>query len=164
MDTANTNETEKRGHKSRFIIILLIVLLLIPFGILAFLYNNNQTFKKNANDILTKMPGPVGKYFANIPTEMERNEKIQYLSKYYLELDPNSAAEKIYIVKKDDEKLYIDLIKSMNSISVTKTEEIVNRIRNMELRKDLLFSVYEEVLKEEEEKLLSKYLGLKVKI
>ncbi|NLV89704.1 MAG: hypothetical protein GX021_10140 [Tissierellia bacterium] len=155
MDTANTNETEKRGHKSRFIIILLIVLLLIPFGILAFLYNNNQTFKKNANDILTKMPGPVGKYFANIPTEMERNEKIQYLSKYYLELDPNSAAEKIYIVKKDDEKLYIDLIKSMNSISVTKTEEIVNRIRNMELRKDLLFSVYEEVLKEEEEKLLS---------
>lgn len=43
----------------------------------------------------------------------------------------------------------------MNSISFTKTEEIINRIRNMELRKDLLFSVYEEVLKEEEEKFLS---------
>ncbi len=155
MDTTNTNETEKRGFSSKILVILLIVLLLIPVGIITILYNNNQTFKISVNEFLTKMPGPVGNYFANIPTEMERTEKIHYLSDYYLELDPNTAAEKIYIVKKDDEKLYVDLIKSMNSISITKTEEIVNRIRNMELRKDLLFSVYEEVLKEEDEKLLS---------
>lgn len=155
MDSANINETEKRSPKLRFLIILLIVLLLIPISILTLFYNLNQTFKRNANEFLSKMPGAVGKYFANIPTEMERREKIQYLSEYYLELDPNTAAEKIYILKKDDEKLYVELIKSMNSISFTKTEEIINRIRNMELRKDLLFSVYEEVLKEEEEKFLS---------
>jgi len=155
MDSANINETEKRSPKLRFLIILLIVLLLIPISILTLFYNLNQTFKRNANEFLSKMPGAVGNYFANIPTEMERREKIQYLSEYYLELDPNTAAEKIYILKKDDEKLYVELIKSMNSISFTKTEEIINRIRNMELRKDLLFSVYEEVLKEEEEKFLS---------
>lgn len=155
MDSANINETKKRSPKLRFLIILLIVLLLIPISILTLFYNLNQTFKRNANEFLSKMPGAVGNYFANIPTEMERREKIQYLSEYYLELDPNTAAEKIYILKKDDEKLYVELIKSMNSISFTKTEEIINRIRNMELRKDLLFSVYEEVLKEEEEKFLS---------
>lgn len=155
MDSANINETEKRSPKLRFLIILLIVLLLIPISILTLFYNLNQTFKRNANEFLSKMPGALGNYFANIPTEMERREKIQYLSEYYLELDPNTAAEKIYILKKDDEKLYVELIKSMNSISFTKTEEIINRIRNMELRKDLLFSVYEEVLKEEEEKFLS---------
>lgn len=155
MDSANINETKKRSPKLRFLIILLIVLLLIPISILTLFYNLNQTFKRNANEFLSKMPGALGNYFANIPTEMERREKIQYLSEYYLELDPNTAAEKIYILKKDDEKLYVELIKSMNSISFTKTEEIINRIRNMELRKDLLFSVYEEVLKEEEEKFLS---------
>ncbi|NLY85260.1 MAG: hypothetical protein GX077_02770 [Tissierellia bacterium] len=160
MDSANINETKKRSPKLRFLIILLIVLLLIPISILTLFYNLNQTFKRNANEFLSKMPGAVGNYFANIPTEMERREKIQYLSEYYLELDPNTAAEKIYILKKDDEKLYVELIKSMNSISFTKTEEIINRIRNMELRKDLLFSVYEEVLKEEEEKFLSEVIRI----
>lgn len=155
MDTANINGTEKRKFRSRFLIILLLVLIIIPLSILSIIYNVNQTFKKNANQLLSKLPGAVGNYFANIPTEMERIDKINYLSEYYLELDTSTAAEKIYILKKDDEKLYVDLIKNMNSISYSKTEEIVNKIRNMELRKDLLFSVYEEVLKEEEEKLLS---------
>lgn len=155
MDTANINETKKKGSKIRIASILIITLLIIPIGILSLIYNSNQKFKKSANEILSKMPGIVGNYFSNIPTEMERLEKIHYLSNYFLNLDSSTATEKIYIVKKDDEKLYVDLIKSMSSISAPKTEEIVNNIRNMELRKDLLFSVYEEVLEEEEEKLLS---------
>lgn len=155
MDTANINNTEKKKSKLKIIIILLVVLILIPTLILSVLYNYNQTFKKKANDLLSKIPGAVGDYFSNLPTETERIKMINYLSEYYLDLDSSIAAEKIYILKKDDEELYVDLIKSMNSISYSKTEDIVNKIRNMELRKDLLYSVYEEVLKEEEEKLLS---------
>lgn len=119
MESTNIKDIERKGFRIKVIIILLIVLL-IPIGILTLLYNINQTFKKNANELLAKMPGVVGSYFANIPTEMERKDKIHYLSSYYIELDPNTAAEKIYILKKDDEKLYVDLIKNMNSISISK--------------------------------------------
>lgn len=158
MDTANINDAQKVDKKKgwlKILIIFIIALIVIPLGVLSILYNFNQTFKKKANEFLSKAPGAVGEYFSNIPTEVERMKMINYLANYYLDLDSSTAAEKIYILKKDDEKLYVDLIKSMNSSSSVKTEEILNKIRNMELRNDLLFSVYDEVLKEEEERLNS---------
>ena len=101
------------------------------------------------------MPGSVGEHFRNYPTEVEKSEKIDYLSSYFINLDANTAADKMYIIKKDDEKLYIDILRGMNSISIPKTEEIVLKIRNMELRKDLLFSLYDDAQKEEKERFLS---------
>lgn len=100
MDSANINETKKRSPKLRFLIILLIVLLLIPISILTLFYNLNQTFKRNANEFLSKMPGAVGNYFANIPTEMERREKIQYLSEYYLRTRSKHCSRKNLYFKK----------------------------------------------------------------
>lgn len=155
MDTLNTKEEKKNRSALKVIAIIIIVLIIVPLTILSLIYRSNTSFKNNTNKFLSKIPGFVGEHFRNLPTEGEKNEKISYLSNYFLSLDPSIAADKIYIVKKDDEKLYMDLIKDMNSISVSKTEEIVIKVRNMELRKDLLFSIYEDAQRDENEKFLA---------
>ena len=72
---------------------------------------------------------------------------------YYLSLDSGRAADKIYIVKKNDEELFNDIIKIMNSTSSNKTSDILKLVRNIELRKDLLFSIYDEIQQEKQNQL-----------
>lgn len=155
MDITNMEENVEKKKKPKVKIILVIVFIIIPLIIISNLYINNKTFKNNMNNRLAKMPGALGEYFKNYPTELEKNAKIDYLSNYFLEMEPNIAADKVYIIKKEDEKLYIDLIRGMNSLSTSKTEEIVLKVRNIELRKDLLFSVHEEAQEDEKNKFLS---------
>lgn len=151
METTNIERGNKNNKISRIISIVIISIVLVPLGIMILIYSTNKNFKNNTNKMLSKMPGVIGEHFRNYPTEVEKDEKINYLSKHYIDLDPSVAADKMYIIKKDDEKLYIDILKEMNNISNSKTEEIVLKVRNMELRKDLLFSIYEEAQEEEKE-------------
>lgn len=155
MDGAGITNKKKKGKGFKIAIILLIVSITVPLMIVSLIYNSNKTFKNSVNSIFSKMPGAIGEHFRNYPTEIEREEKINYLSKYFLNLDSGISADKIYIIKKDDEKLYIDIIRSMNSISTSKTEEIVVKVRNMELRKDLLFSIHEDAQEDEKKQFLS---------
>ncbi|GFN36409.1 MotE family protein [Tepidimicrobium xylanilyticum] len=142
----------KKGKAKRFIIAILII---IPILVLSLLYFNNKTFKLKVNSLLAKVPGGVGDYFRTTPTELEREDKKVYLADYYLSLDPVNAADKLYIIKKDDEKLYSEIIRLMNSNSPTKTSEIIKNIRNLELRKDLLFSIYDEIQEEKANQFLN---------
>lgn len=156
MDTVNIEENQVDKKKRPYIrIILVVVFVIIPLIIISITYNNNKTFKTNMNKRLAKMPGALGEHFKNYPTESEKNAQIDYLSNYFLSLEPNIAADKIYIIKKEDESLYIDLIRRMNSLSTSKTEEVVVKVRNLDLRKDLLFSVHEEAREDERNKFLS---------
>ena len=157
MDTTNIEDNIEIKNKKRpkWKLILLLIFVIIPLAIVGILYNSNISFKTNLNSKLSKMPGVVGEYFKNYPTESEKNAQIDYLSNYFVNLDPNIAADKIYIIKKEDEKLYIDLIRGMNSISTGKTEEVVLKVRNLELRKDLLFSVHDEAKQDEKDNFLS---------
>lgn len=145
----------ENNKKPKWKFILLLVFVIIPLSIVVVLYNNNISFKTNMNSKLSRLPGVVGEYFKNYPTESEKNAQIDYLSNYFVELEPNIAADKIYIIKKEDEKLYIDLIRGMNSLSTGKTKEIVLKVRNLELRKDLLFSVHDEAQQDEKNTFLS---------
>lgn len=151
MEAVNT-ENEKVKKKFPIKKILFFIFVILPILVVSFLYFNNKNFKLRVNKALSKTPGAVGTYFKNAPTESEKNDKLIYLANYFLELEPSTAADKMYIIKKDDEKLYVDLIRNMNGISVPKTEEIVLKVRDLELRKDLLFSVYQDAQVEEEEK------------
>ena len=157
MDITNNedNVEMKKKKKSKWKLILLIIFVVIPLAIMITLYNNNINFKANINKRLSKMPGAIGEHFKNYPTESEKNVQIEYLSNYFVNLEPNIAADKIYIIKKEDEKLYIDLIRGMNSISTGKTEEVVLKVRNLELRKDLLFSVHDGAQQDEKDNFLS---------
>ncbi len=154
MDITNINNKKKSKTGIKILIILIISFIIVPLVIISLIYNTNKNFHAELNNILSKLPGSVGEHFRNYPTEIERNEKIIYLSNYFLNLDPSMASDKIYIIKKEDEKLYVKLIKEMNDISSKKTEEIVTKVRNTELRKDLLFSIYDDALKDEKEKFL----------
>jgi flagellar motility protein MotE (MotC chaperone) len=154
MDSESLKETSKRKKVYKIITIVIISIIIVPLSIISVVYFNNKTFKNKVNNALGKTPGALGDYFRNYPTETERIDKKTYLANYYLNLDTNIAADKIYIIKKNDEELYVDIIKIMNSITSSKTEDIVGKVRNIELRKDLLFSIYDEVQKEKENEIL----------
>ena len=142
---------KKKSRKQKFILVIAIIL--VPLGVVSLLYNTNKSFHTNLNKKLVKTPGFVGKYFRNYPTESERNDKKTFLANYYLSLDSGRAADKIYIVKKNDEELFDDIIKIMNSTSSNKTSDILKLVRNIELRKDLLFSIYDEIQQEKQNQL-----------
>ena len=150
-------EKEKKQDKKYFKVVLIIIIsfIVLPLIIISIIYNSNIAFKQSINNKLSKMPGAVGEHFSNYPTEEEKIEKINYLARHFLNLESDVAADKIYIIKREDEGLYFNLIKDMNSLSAKKTEDIVLKIRNMELRKDLLVSTYEEAKDEEAQEILS---------
>ncbi len=147
-------ELPKKGKKKNLKLILIVVFIIIPILVIGLIYYNNMTFKSKINKVLGNVPGGVSEYFKSSPTESERNDKKAFLANYYLSLDPAIAADKLYIVKKDDEKLYSEIIRLMNSNSTSRTGEIIKLVRNIELRKDLLFSIHDEIQKEKQNELL----------
>lgn len=152
----DATEEKNKGNKTfKIVVAVILALIVLPIIVLSILYNSNKAFKQSMNNTFSKMPGPIGGYFSNYPTEEEKSDKIDYLSRHFLNLEENVAADKIYIIKKEDEELYFDLIRDMNSVSPKKTEDIILKIRNMELRKDLLVSTYEEAMDNEKERMLS---------
>jgi flagellar motility protein MotE (MotC chaperone) len=142
----NINENKSKKNKFLRIITPIIIALII----LSLLYVNNKTFKTKVNNLLERLPGTAGEYFRNSPTDKERQIMKSELADYYLALEPDTAADKLYIIKKEDDKLYQDIIKLMNSTSSSKTAEIIELVRKIELRRDLLVSIYDEIQFEKE--------------
>lgn len=142
--------TKKRSDTSIFKIILIfaVVFVIIPFAILVLVYFTNSSFKEWTNNNLRNSPGFIGEHFKKYPTQEERNDKEKYLADYYINLDKERAADKLYIIMKSDEELYNNIVRRMNSISSSRTHEIIRLIRNIDVRKDLLFSIYDEILDE----------------
>ncbi len=135
-------EVEKKSSiskKIRFVILVIIIIVLVA-GILV--YRNNKTFKLKVNNVLKKIPGPVGKHFSTETVGEDDVEKKSELASYYLALDSENAADKLYILKLENGQLYDGIIKMMNSLSPNKTEEILKIIRSMDLRKNSLASLY----------------------
>ena len=153
-------EDIKKTKPKRLKSILIIIFVIIPLLIMTLIYFNNKTFKSKVNNLLGKLPGAAGEYFKSSPTESERNDKKIDLANHYISLESEIAADKLYIIKKNDEKLYSEIIKLMNSISSSKTEEIIKLVRNIELRKDLLFSIHDEIQKEKENILMDEITRL----
>lgn len=162
---------EKLKKLLKVFLILFIVFILLPIGSVAILYNTNNDFKIEANKYLRIIPGPIGNYFNRYPTTTEANDKVLYIADYYTAISEESAADKLFIIKKDNEELYYQIIQEMNKISPEKTENTIKKVRNIELRKDLLISVYDEIdsekqdaLKEDIKKIESKELLVSKKI
>lgn len=142
------NINENKPKKTRNI--LIIIFFIIPLFILSLLYFNNKTFKARTNALLGRLPGAAGEYFRSSPTDKERQMMKSELANYYLSLEPSVAADKLYIIKQEDDKLYQDIIKLMNSASSSKTKDIIELVRKIELRRDLLVSIYDEIQLEKE--------------
>lgn len=163
---------KERKSKEIFKIILIfaLVFILIPIIVFALVYFANKDFRKSTNEFLRDKPGVVGEYFSKYPTESEKEDKELFLANYYLSISDESSADKLFIIKKSDEELFNNIIKRMNVISPTKTKDIIKLVRNIELRKDSLYTIYEQIkneqevaLNEELKKLEGLELGLAIK-
>lgn len=132
------------------VLIFASVFILIPTIVFLAAYLLNSDFKKATNEFLRDTPGVLGEHFSKYPTESERAEKEIFLADYYLSIEDESSADKLYIVKKSDEELFNNVIKRMNQKSTTKTKNIIKLVRNIELRKDLLYTLYDEIKLEQE--------------
>ncbi len=145
----------KKGSNNiiKIILVFSFVFIIVPISIFGIIYNVNDSFKQMANNYLRDKPGAVGDFFNKYPTEGERIDKITEIVDYYFKIDNKTAADKLYIIKQNDEVLYHEIIDKMKDISFNKTENIINIIRDIELRKDLLVSIHDEIVTEEETKL-----------
>lgn len=141
----------KKGKEIlKVILIFVLVFILIPIIVFALVYFLNSGFRKSANEFFRDTPGVVGEYFSKYPTESEKADKVLFLASYYLSINKESAADKLYIIKKSEEELFNNIIKRMNILSSSKTSDIVKLVRNIELRKDLIYTLYDEIKAEQE--------------
>lgn len=145
IDDRENEYEEVAEKKSPVKKVLLIIFVVIPLVIVLLLYVFNSNFKNSANNLLKKVP-VVRDIVGSFPTEEELADREQTIAKHYIEdLDIKSAADKLYIVKKEDDKLYRSLTARMDKLSPDKTKSILEEVRNLELRKDLVANLYEDV-------------------
>ncbi|MBZ2173874.1 hypothetical protein K8M07_01225 [Schnuerera sp. xch1] len=150
------NEVSKKRRPGKLKLIIIIFVIIMLIITLSLLYFNNATFKSKADNLFKKLPGNGNRNTSSSFTDSELNTMKEDLAGYYLSLEPDVAADKLYIVKNDDETLYSDVIKLMNSRSSSKTAQIITLIRNIENREGSLISIYEEVKEKNQNSLLEK--------
>lgn len=138
-------EPVEKKKTSKFKYSLIIIFIIIPLLIGTILYFNNKNFKNRVNDVLGRLPGSMGENFKPSSVDLDSGDQKSYLASHYISLEPEMAADKLYIIKKDDDKLYSEIVRLMNIISTSKTEEIIKLVRIMDNRKNLLNSIYNEV-------------------
>ncbi len=142
--------------KGKLLLIAIIIFIIVPLTIMSLFYFTNENFKFMVNHSLSKAPGFIGRYFSKFPTKEERETQKREVALYLLDLGTKSAADKLIIIQKEDSKLYRDLLKIMMQIDSNKTEEILERIRNISLKKDALTSMIEQIRKDKMKELESK--------
>lgn len=143
MSETNISEevVEKKSRKPKVLGIIAVLLI----SILVVTYLVSDTFKGIVDGVLEDIP-VIGGIIAGQPTEEELDKREDEIAKYYVEdLDPKSAAEKLYIVKGEDMALYSRLLRRMDQISAQKTDKVLDEIRNIEIRSDFLTDIYKEV-------------------
>ncbi|QEK12275.1 hypothetical protein FQB35_07730 [Crassaminicella thermophila] len=148
-------ETKKMGI-GKIVLIVLIVFTTIPVMIMSIIYFTNEDFKFIANKYLSNIAGPIGMYFESYPTREEREEQKREVAKYLVGLDIESASDKLTIIQKEDEKLYLDLIKIMTQMDAKQTNKIFERVRQNSIKKDILVSTLEQMKHDQIKKLQDK--------
>lgn len=154
---------EKKLGVGKGIILFILFLIVLSLITLTITYAISSNFKKRANKILTKVPGVVGEHFESIPTDEEKKNQLNKLASYYGSLDIESATDKLYIIKQEDEELFNDIKDTMVDLSSTykkKAGKIIEEIRQIELRGNSIFALYEEIEEEENNKYIDKAKSL----
>lgn len=144
MDNINKPE-KKKSSKWKLFVILLVVALIGGTVSLA-----NPTIRSKADILFDKLPWSKGEETSSL-TEEQESEKIEDLAEYYLSLDNKAAADKLYIIKNDNEILYSEIVRAMNKQSSSKTEEIIKLVRNLEGSKELLIDLHDSLIDEKNE-------------
>ncbi len=143
---------KNRGYKKIKLIVLATTILIILGGT-TFAYFKLPTFNQKVKNLISKIPWSTYSKGESLLTEKETNDKMEDLAEYYISLDVKEAADKLYLIKKDDEMLYSNMVKLMNKKSSPKTSEIIKLVRNLENRGDLLVALHDEISREKQKQI-----------
>lgn len=135
---------EKKKKKSKAIYLLVFFIILMIMMILVLLYFSNENFKAKANTILEKVPFK-NKESNSTYSQLELESKKKDLVEYYLSLEQDTAAYKLYAIKTKDEVLYSDIVKIMNEKSSSKTEKLIKKVRELQDMENPLITLHDEV-------------------
>lgn len=142
-DTYEEDEEEDGKKKNRLPLYILIAFLMS--GII--MYFVSSDFKKATNGILSKVP-VVGSMFEDKKVEKTKDQRVEELASYYLTMDVDRAVDKLIAIKKDDKKLYEEIISEMIIQSQKQGAIIKSSIEEKEKKKDLLQEAYDSMEKE----------------
>ncbi|WP_129596929.1 hypothetical protein [Anaerophilus nitritogenes] len=163
-DKEMEQEESKEMGIGKLIIKIILAFIMVPIVISIVVYFTNDNFQYTANKYLTKAPF-IGSYFESFPTKEEREEQKRDVARYFVNLDEESASDKLLIIQKDDEKLYTELVKMMTQMDNRKTEVILERIRQNSMKKDILTATLDQIEKDRKEQIKEKakyYEGLSI--
>ncbi|NLY76956.1 MAG: hypothetical protein GX080_02570 [Tissierellia bacterium] len=146
-----SNVKEKKTSKFKIVIVVIVVLVFLAG--MTFAYFKIPSLNSKINSLIGRLPWISSRGNQSSLPEGVTSEKLDDLADYYLSIDMEEAADKLYLIKKDDEMLYSSLIRLMNKKSATKTGELIKLVRNLEGRDDLLVALHDELTKEKQSKL-----------
>ncbi|WP_175438457.1 hypothetical protein [Fusibacter sp. 3D3] len=109
------------------------------------LYYFNKDFKLSANGVMSQVPGPMGRYFENFPTQSEEMEKIRIISDYMLSITEDRAVDKMLVLKGEDSKAYDEVVKDMIRINPNRTKNILEAIRGQSLSTDAVIATVQKI-------------------
>ncbi len=147
---------EEKGGALKTVLILLLVLLILPIGVLMGFYFLSDTFKVEANKMLSNVPGPVGTYFEQFPTPQETSQQLKQIAEYYLDIDQGRAVDKLALLSSEDSAVYDEVIKHMLRMNPNATKRILEDIRNNNIKKDVVLTTLEQIEAEKDETVKSK--------
>ncbi len=127
-------EKEKKKGRGKKIALIIITIPILTFIIL---YFTNASVNTMGNNLFKGLPF-IGKTFQAFPSKAEQEERKKILAEYYLSLDQSRTVDKLIILKKQDSKLYDDILLEMNKKDLATTKDILKEIRNKEIKKDIL--------------------------
>ncbi|TCO79947.1 MotE family protein [Marinisporobacter balticus] len=146
MAKSNIVEKEKKSMGiGKILGTVVVVFITIPLMIMSILYFTNDNYKFIINQYLSKISGPIGVYFESYPTRDEKEGQKREVAKYLVNLDIESASDKLTIIQKEDEKLYADLLKICTQINGNQTNKILEYMRQSAIKKDVLSSIIEQI-------------------
>ncbi|BEP29377.1 hypothetical protein [Helicovermis profundi] len=151
-----TEENKKKGGSFKVVLVLLLVFFILPGGVITGVYFLNQSFKTQANDILSNVPGPVGNYFDSFPTPQENTMKIKKISDYMLTIETTRAIDKLLVLKSDDTAVYNSVIKSMLRTNPNRTEIVLEGVRDSTMKKDVIANTIDQINTETSDELKKK--------
>ncbi len=137
------NEKNKSSKKIKIAIITIVLLIIL--GGTTYGYFKIPAFNSKIKNLIGKLPFGLSSSEKGSLTKEEIINKINDLAEYYLSLDSEAAADKLCLIKKEDEELYNNIVKQMNKKSSTQTSEIIKLVRNLDNRENLLLSLYDEL-------------------
>jgi len=147
---------EEKGGALKTILILILVLIILPVGVLSGFYFLSNTFQIEANKMLSVVPGPVGTYFEQFPTPQETSVQLKSIAEYYLDIDQSQALDKLALLSAEDDTAYDEVIKHMLRMNPNATKLILEKMRQSNIKRDVVLNTLEQIQEEKNEDVQSK--------